>query len=139
VRDVPTVYANLYPGSLPSELRAAAEAGVELFTAPSAQFDALAEAGERLIYVVLPDGILVVSGQTVGRVQVRHSVLAGGGDVIAAGEVELIQAEEEKMVIELTNKSGHYEPEASSLDWAADCFRGIGFEVAPGALSPIEV
>ncbi len=71
----------------------------------------------RLNYVVMPSGEVVI-----GRG--GHSLLSGGGDVLAAGEVKFVNG----VVRTLNNASGHYRPSGDSARKAAEsAFEAAGF------------
>jgi hypothetical protein len=56
-----------------------------------------------------------------------HSVISGGGDVIAAGEVRFVNG----TVRSLNNASGHYRPTGDSPRKAAEsAFEAAGFPAA---------
>jgi len=63
-------------------------------------------------------------------------VLAGGAPVLAAGELAIVVAGAVRIVLELTNKSGHYEPHGSCLVVAAEVLVGLGFEVPDEVVCP---
>lgn len=79
---------------------------------------------------------LIVAPQLKNGFEIRHPVLAGGQDVLAAGELELVQGGGAKFVIDLTNKSGHYEPEPGCLDEAVRILKDLGFTVPPDVVRP---
>ena len=58
---------------------------------------------------------------------ISHAVLADGGHVQAAGEFEMVEFEDVKVVTLLNNMSGHYRPGRESLDVAMEAFdqRGV--------------
>lgn len=88
-----------------------------------------------MIYVIV-DGILLVSKALVYPERMHHSVLAGGRPVQAAGEVDVISGEGYRLVLNLNNLSGHYQPSASCLDWAVAVFSSLGFEIGTDAVQP---
>jgi hypothetical protein len=73
-------------------------------------------------YTVLPDGSLVVANR-------GHIDLANGSDVLAAGEVRIVNSQ----IRSINNASGHYRPSGSSTQSAAeDAFNALDLDVAPG-------
>jgi hypothetical protein len=62
------------------------------------------------IYVILPDGELILSSQHMSR-NINHSYLANGQPVICAGELTI----KDKKIIRMNNKSGHYSPSFEML------------------------
>jgi hypothetical protein len=133
---LPIAYTNRLSARLDAELTEANELGIRGIEAPSAAFDALVALGQRLIYVVTTSYSVVVCERNVQLRVARHSVIAVGESVFAAGEVEVSWVDHLKLVIELTNTSGHYRPGAECLDLAAQAFRSLGFIVPDGAILP---
>jgi filamentous hemagglutinin len=73
--------------------------------------------------VVTEGGALVV-GKSKGGYQ-GHIDLAGGKPVLAAGEVTIVNGR----LVELNNKSGHYQPSGLTARKAAeDAFSALGFD-----------
>jgi hypothetical protein len=128
------LYPNKYPDQFAEEMRDAERAGLEVVRAPSVAFEALASAGDPLIYVVRDDLSIVVSPRTSRLVRMTHSVLAEGSPVLAAGEVNLVVGDGYRAVLVLNNYSGHYQPDDTCLDIAAKAFEQLGFEVSPKVL-----
>ena len=123
-------YYNLDPSTLAQELVGAHRAGVAAIEVPSAEFDWLAAEGERMIYVLAGDRLLVSKRHVMGE-HISHAVLADGGLVQAAGEFEVIEFGNVKVVTSLNNMSGHYRPGSESLDVAMEAFEERGLRVLP--------
>lgn len=117
-------------------MAAAAAADVHGVASPSEAFDMLVAAAERLVFVVTVERQLIVAPQLKNGFEIRHPVLAGGEDVLAAGELDLVQGDGMKIVLELTNKSGHHEPAADCLETARQVLEDLGYIVPPTALRP---
>lgn len=132
-RPAPRSYYNHYPERLPEEQAAAERAGVLPAGVPSAEFDALAQQGEPMIYVVAGDRLWVSPRYARGE-HISHAVLAGGGPVRAAGEFEAVSDGEAVTLIALDNRSGHYRPGRSSLGVAREAFESRGVQTAPNSL-----
>jgi hypothetical protein len=130
------VYSNRYPGLLDEEMEEAKAVEARAVEAPGAAFNELAAEGERLLYVVTTEAVVVVCQEFVQMSRTTHSVLARGRDVLAAGEVELVQLGTTRMVTELNNHSGHYAPGSDCLDVAVAAFEALGFEVRGEVVSP---
>ncbi len=109
---------------------AAHRAGAAAVEVPSAEFDWLAAEGERMIYVVASDRLLVSKRHVMGE-HITHAVLTDGGHVQAAGEFEVIEFGDVKVVTALNNASGHYRPGRESLDVAMEAFEERGLRVLP--------
>ena len=121
-------YRNHLPHQLPQELKVAEFVGVVPVVVPSTEFDMLAAEGERMIYVVTGDRLLV-SKRTVMGEHITHAVLAAGYPVQAAGEFEVVDYGDLMTVMELNNVSGHYQPRSESLDVATEAFEKRGLRV----------
>jgi hypothetical protein len=132
----PETYANRLTEDYADELAAATAAKVAGVSCPGEAFDQLVAEGDRLVFVVTIQRELVVAPQLKNGLEIRHPVLAGGQVVLAAGEIELVQGGGMKLVLDLTNKSGHYEPEPRCLDVAAQVLDELGYTVPPGAVRP---
>lgn len=83
-----------------------------------------------MIYVLAGDRLLVSKRHVIGE-HISHAVLADGGPVQAAGELEVIEFAEVKVVTALNNMSGHYQPGRGSLDVAVEAFEERGLRVLP--------
>lgn len=91
--------------------------------------NSLSNASGRFNYAVLDDGSLVVANRRHG-----HIDLANGGDVLAAGEVHIVNGQ----IRSVNNASGHYRPSGSSAQTAAEnAFHDLDLDVAPGAYREI--
>ena len=88
------------------------------------------------MFVVTIQRELIVAPQIKNGFEIRHPVLAGGQDVLAAGELELVQGGGTKLVLDLTNKSGHYGPDRRCLDVAVKVLEGLGYTVPPDVVRP---
>lgn len=132
----PVRFANRLAEDYSDELAAATAAKVAGVSCPGEAFDQLVAEGDRLVFVVTIQRELIVAPQLKNGFEIRHPVLAGGQDVIAAGEIELVQGGGAKFVIDLTNKSGHYEPEPGCLDAAVQILEDLGFTVPPDVVRP---
>ena len=132
----PVRFANRLAEDYPDELAAATAARVAGVPCPGEAFDQLVAEGDRLVFVVTVQHELIVAPQLKNGFEIRHPVLAGGQDVLAAGELELVQGGGAKFVIDLTNKSGHYEPEPGCLNAAVRILKDLGFTVPPDVVRP---
>lgn len=129
-------YENRLKDDYADEVAAAATAGVHGVECPSEAFDMLVAAAERLVFVVTLQRQLIVAAQLKNGFEIRHPVLAGGEDVLAAGELELVHGDGMKIVLEVTNKSGHYEPAADCLETARQVLEELGYIVPPTVIRP---
>lgn len=119
-------------------MEAARRVGVIPASIPSAQFYALAAGGDRMIYVLV-SGQLLASRRQVLREHITHAFLAGGVPVQAAGEFEVVAEQGAIAVSYLDNSSGHYLPDAASLEIARRAFEHAGLRVREGAVSPVTI
>jgi hypothetical protein len=103
---------------------------------PSDDFWVLAATGDRLVYAVTTARTLVVAPQLKGGCEIRHPVLVKGEAVLAAGELEIAVAGSHRVVLELSNKSGHYQPDPACLDVAVEVLERLAFELTAGAVRP---
>lgn len=122
----PILYVNLLPERLSDETRRFEAARLRRVTAPGDEFNLLAEAGIRLIYVVPWSRVLVVCED---ELDAHHSVLALGAVVLAAGELSLAAYGAERIVLDLNETSGHYLPDRGCRLVAAEILRDLGFFV----------
>jgi hypothetical protein len=100
------IFPNQLPELLQSELDFMAEVGARGIVPGTPEFTALAEAGERVIWVAPEGGGILVAPVTDG---ITHAALANGANVVGAGEAELILSEEgTAAILEITAQSGHY-------------------------------
>ena len=130
-----SIFYNLDSESLSEELQAAWTVGARPIVVPSDAFLNLAATGERLVYAVVDD-VLLVSGLFVQHHRITHAVLAAGRPVSAAGEVELLAEPGFMVVMELNNRSGHYQPDRQSLEVAKAAFEARGFRVPDESIRP---
>lgn len=129
-------YANRLAGEYADEVAAAKAAKVAGVSCPGDDFDQLVAEGERLVFVVTIQRELIVAPQIKNGFEIRHPVIAGGQDVLAAGELELVQGGGTKLVLDLTSKSGHYEPGPRCLAVAVQVLEDLGYTVPGDVVRP---
>ncbi len=56
-----------------------------------------------------------VSPKYVNQTEIYHTVITGGGPVQAAGEADIAAGHGQYWVTDITNWSGHYEPDLNKL------------------------
>ncbi len=127
---MPGSYYNRHAERYEAERRAAGRAGIVPLEVRGADSGALEAEGERMIYVVAGDRLLVSRRSALGE-HITHAVLADGGPVQAAGEFEVFADGRYRVVTALNNMSGHYLPHAESLDLAVKAFEARGWRVLP--------
>jgi hypothetical protein len=131
-----STYENRLKEAYADEVAAAKAAKITGVSCPGDDFDQLVAEGERLVFVVTIQRELIVAPQIKNGFEIRHPVLAGGQNVLAAGELELVHGGDMKLVLTLTNKSGHYEPEPGCLDVAVQVLEHFGYTVPPDVVRP---
>lgn len=67
-------------------------------------------------WAVTINGELVIIPSSVGNIEINHTVLTGGQPVLAAGEAEIAGGEGQYFMMLISNRSGHYQPSADSLN-----------------------
>jgi hypothetical protein len=132
----PRRYRNRSPELLPQELDDARSAGVIPATFPGQHFNELVDQNRRLVYVLTLRFQLIIAPQLTGTFEIDHPALCQGEDVLAAGELDLVRIEREYVVMDLSNKSGHYRPDGSCLDLVREFMLDLGFQVLEEVLDP---
>ncbi|KOG29047.1 hypothetical protein [Streptomyces resistomycificus] len=122
--------ARRYPYVGPPELRAAAGPHTAArVLRDTADLDVwlsgrgAAESGEPFTFVVAPDGLLRLAPR-----RSEHVACAGGGEVLAAGEMGFDRAFGRWTVREVTNQSTGYCPDLGSWHAVARALDGLGVE-----------
>lgn len=128
-------YYNDDPTRLGQELQAARRAGVVPVEVSSSAFTVLAATGVRMIFVVLLDGSLVAAPRRQRNEDISHTVLSGGGPVLAAGEFSVGFRGSEIVVSALNDMSGHYQPGTDGLAVAQEAFEAAGISILPDAVT----
>jgi len=136
------VCSNQFPELLEVETALARELGVKPAQAGTPEFDQMIQnaeqSGEKLKWVITQDGELWFIPAKVGDKEIYHSVITNGGDVIAAGETEIMSSWKpgsKYITLDLTNRSGHYEPSPASLyQIAKSVFERNGICVPSGSV-----
>jgi len=112
----PTVFSNRFPEDIPDPSLVPGLTKEQVLGMPKS-----------ILYVVKTDGTLVVAPK--GGAPYGHIDLAGGQDVLAAGEGKILWG----TVKSLDNASGHYLPVGPSAESSAlDAFENYGFKVPDG-------
>ena len=136
------VWSNQFPEMLDFETALAKEPGVEPAQAGAPEFDQMVQnveqKGEKLKWVVTQDSELWFIPAKVNDNEISHSVITNGGDVIAAGETEIMSSWDcgfKYITLDLTSRSGHYEPSPASLGRIAQLvFERNGIYVPPDSI-----
>ncbi|WP_159280696.1 RHS repeat domain-containing protein [Tenacibaculum maritimum] len=117
------VWKNLMPNSLKSELDRAAELGVEVMGLGSSKFDDMIVEGP-LKFIVDKNGSMKIMNKFKNGEEISHAVLSKGESVLAAGEMMLAGSKKTGyFVLEITNHSGHFQPDLKSLEIAKEALK----------------
>jgi hypothetical protein len=93
----------------------------------------------RIKWAVKTNGELVIIPHTLRGQEIFHSVLTGGEPVIAAGEAEIVGSRHmgRYILLQISNRSGHFQPSADSLEIGIEAFRKQGIDTT-SAIKEIE-
>ncbi|MEU6760877.1 DUF6531 domain-containing protein [Streptomyces sp. NPDC046853] len=128
-------YPNQMPESLDAELADAARAGVRPVRPGDPDFDTIINSGQ-IKWAVNLDGELVVMPRNVPGVdELKHPVLTGGDDVLAAGHADVAGSQGGYFGVALDNDSGHYLPSNASLQVGRDAFERAGITFDDSAIT----
>ena len=120
------VFENRLGEQLGDELATAREAGIRPLHVDDAEFMQVANRAGQLNWAVTGEGELLFAPQWVGGDAIAHTVLTEGSPVVAAGEAEIIVNGDERLCIDITRLSGHYQPDERSLDIGVQAFKTSG-------------
>jgi hypothetical protein len=101
------LFENQVPEQLSSELATAQRLGVRPVSPSHPDFLRYAN-GERLKWIVTPEGELLIVPHTWRGTEIMHSAASGGRPVLAAGEAEIAVHGSTRLGIHITSHSGHY-------------------------------
>jgi hypothetical protein len=118
-------FPNTMPENLAEEQELAKELGVTPLQVGQPGFDEIINEGP-VKWVVTADGKLWIIPKYVSEAEIAHSVIANGGDVIAAGEADIAGSNGQYVGLDITNHSGHYLPSQGSLEIAKKIFESYG-------------
>lgn len=122
-------WPNLLPERLDDELNAAEGLGIRPTTPGTAVFDEIIGTGTgRMKWVVTVEKALLVIPFEKGGRELAHTVASGGRPVLAAGEADVAGEHGRYIGLDITNHSGHYQPDSACLDVAREAFRVFGIE-----------
>lgn len=121
------IFENQLPERLKGELDLALTLGVKPLKIREPGFDAVVNEGT-IKWAVTTDGELVIIPYIVGSMEISHTVLTAGKPVLAVGEAEIAGCEGQYFMISISNRSGHYQPSADSLNIGMEAFRERGID-----------
>jgi len=110
---------------LAGELAEAARLGAKPLKVGEAGFDAAVNSGT-VKWAINESGQLVIIPKFVNGTEISHTVLTGGGRVIAAGEAEIAGSGGQYILLQINNHSGHYLPSSESLGLGRQAFAALG-------------
>lgn len=121
------VFENQLPERLQGELDLALRLGVKPLKIGEPGFDTVVNQGT-IKWAVTTNGELVIIPYLVGSTEINHTVSTDGKPVLAAGEAEIAGGEGQYFMISISNRSGHYQPSAGSLNIGIEAFRERGID-----------
>ncbi|WP_170300498.1 RHS repeat-associated core domain-containing protein [Myxococcus fulvus] len=130
VHNISSIARRLFPNTMPERL-AEEMADAESVKAPIMEvsargFKALVDSGEKIKYVVLESGKLIVAPHTYMGVEIKHAVLSGGRAVLTAGEAEIARTGRRYFGLSINVQSGHFMPTEESVVYARAAFAQFG-------------
>ncbi|MCP3170207.1 RHS repeat-associated core domain-containing protein [Myxococcus qinghaiensis] len=130
VHNISSIARRLFPNTMPErlagEIADAMSVKAPIMEVGARGFKALVDSGERLKFVVLESGQLIVAPHTYLGVEIKHAVLSGGRAVLTAGEAQIARDGRTYFGISINNQSGHFMPTTESLAYAREAFAKIG-------------
>ena len=81
-------------------------------------------------WAVTTAGELVIIPKVVNRQEIPHTVLTRGNPVLAVGEAEIVGSNGQYLMLEISNRSGHFRPTPDSLEIGKEAFRQLGIDPA---------
>lgn len=121
------IFENQLPERLKAELDLAKKLGVKPLKIGEVGFDDVINEGT-IKWVVTLKGELMIIPYWFGSIEISHTFLTGGKPVLAAGEAEIAGGEGEYFMMSISNRSGHYQPSADSLNLGMRAFRVRGID-----------
>jgi hypothetical protein len=119
------ILKNTLPAKLREELATARKLGVKPMNVDDPAFEEIVNE-DKIKWAVTQSGELLIIPHTVSGMQIAHSVLAEGRPVLAAGEANIAVADNQCIGIGISNYSGHYLPNSSSLEIGKKSFESYG-------------
>ncbi|WP_325052773.1 DUF6531 domain-containing protein [Streptomyces triticirhizae] len=129
------VFDNKMANNLDNELRVADNLGVTPVRPGTQAFDDVIGGGQ-VKWAVLENGDLVVVPKFVQGTEIAHPVLSRGNPVQAAGEANIAgDMELGYFGLDISNHSGHFQPDADSLQVGLDAFSNAGIAFPEAGIS----
>jgi len=119
------IFDNQLPESLEAELESARILKVKPIRPEDMEFDDVINLGTIKWAVTVNNDLLIIP-HTVDSVELAHTVLSQGEPVRAAGEADIAAYEGTFIGLSINNHSGHYMPDAASLDTGIKTFAEAG-------------
>ncbi|WP_194869476.1 FG-GAP-like repeat-containing protein [Myxococcus sp. AB025B] len=125
------LFPNTMPEMLAAEMADAKRVKAPIMEASLRSLKALVDSGERIKYVVLESGQLIVAPHTYMGVEIKHAVLSAGRAVLTAGEAQIARAGNTYFGLRISSRSGHFMPTDESVAYARAAFAQIGITFPP--------
>lgn len=126
-RETRKVFENIQPERLAKERARAKRLGVKPMSVDDPGFEKVAnEKNNSLKWAVTESGALLFVPHSVEGEEISHTVLTNGGPVVATGEAVVVVVNNKRFCAKITNHSGHYRPDESSLEIGKQAFRASG-------------
>lgn len=123
------VFNNQLSQSLAQELKMARDLGIVPISINDRQFDTLISEG-RVKWAVNLNRKLLFIPEFVNGQEIYHTVLSQGEPILAAGLADIVGNNGEYLLLWLSNYSGHYQPTATSLEFAKTVFQEMGINIS---------
>ena len=120
-------FENQLPERLNAEIKLADSLGVKPLKVGDSGFDQAINQGT-IKWAVTTEAELVVIPKIVNWQEIPHSVLTRGQPVLAAGEAEIVGSNGQYLMLEISNRSGHFLPTSDSLNIGKEAFRQQGID-----------
>ena len=127
--DSEPLFFNQLPERLELELQTAESLEVQPVRPNDRQFTETVNLGT-IKWAVKANDDLVIMPHTIDGIELAHTVLTQGKPVRSAGEADIVAFEETFIGLSINNHSGHYMPDAASLDTGVKKFAEAGINFA---------
>jgi hypothetical protein len=130
------LFQNTSPDTLGHELRIAEELHIEAASPTDPLFDTYInnEDGEKIKWIITISGQLLITPKAVRGVEISHPVMTKGQAVMAAGEAWIAGSQGNYIGLYIDRHSGHYLPDATSLDLSIQKFSEVGIRFEPSTV-----
>ena len=123
-------FSNRLVSQLQADLKLANDLGVKPISVGDSGFQQMIQNGI-VKWAISKSGELSFIPKLVDGVEIAHTALIGGADVLSAGEAEIINTGNGYRAVSFNNWSGHYWPGEESLVLARQVFIQAGISFPP--------